>query len=403
MSKWLDSFELITSIVRVNGCDKSPFSEEHSQCSCKPEFPGGPVCTDRSCINYATLLECLKCKSGCQNNRIQRKKFADVEVRETSWKGHGLFTNEDLKKGQYIMEYLGELINGAELSARMDASMGNKHLYVLQLKKDSYIDARHKGTIGRFINHSCEPNCKIDIWTVDGRMRVGIFALTDVEKDAELNFDYQWRPSSRPPTKCHCGTASCRGFLEVMTGYVVEESKARRGLWRHRKDDLLALKASGVLTGSSNSSSTEDLAVGKVRFAGIGVSSNNDSSDNLASAAATIAASSSSGSLDIAADAAASAKKAFPSPNNNAHNVFDNRGRLVPDRILHKRVKVWWEGNQSYFEADVVEHNPLTGKFKCRYLCDDTQCYENLADPASDWSWLDESQEAAVIKKKVWA
>ena len=31
----------------------------------------------------------------------------------------------------------------------------------------------------------------------------------------ELSFDYQWPRSSRPPTKCHCLTPTCRGYLEV--------------------------------------------------------------------------------------------------------------------------------------------------------------------------------------------
>ena len=36
-----------------------------------------------------------------------------------------------------------------------------------------------------------------------------------VAAGSELSFDYQWPRSSRPPTKCHCLTPTCRGYLEV--------------------------------------------------------------------------------------------------------------------------------------------------------------------------------------------
>ncbi len=277
------------------------------------------------------------------------------------------------------MEYLGEIISASELEARMDASMTDKHLYVMQLKPGNFLDARNKGTIGRFINHSCEPNCMIEIWTVDGRLRVGIFATKDVEKDEELNFDYQWSPSRRPPTKCHCGTQSCRGYLEVMTTQELEDCKVRRGLWRNKKDDLAAILKSRTSDNTllnSASTGTLDSVV---------------STDSEGSTALT-------GSTKQGGSAASASSEAKETTN----SVFDSRGRLVPAKMIGKRVRVWWEGNQAYFEADVLEFVEKTGRYRVHYVVDDTDNDEHLADPASDWSWLDETQAAVVIKKKVY-
>ena len=53
-----------------------------------------------------------------------------------------------------------------------------------------FIDATKRGGIGRFANHSCNPNCYVAKWTVGAKVRMGIFAKRDVKKDEELTFNY---------------------------------------------------------------------------------------------------------------------------------------------------------------------------------------------------------------------
>jgi len=45
-----------------------------------------------------------------------------------------------------------------------------------------YIDATKRGGIGRFLNHSCAPNCYVAKWTVGSHYRMGIFASRNVQK-----------------------------------------------------------------------------------------------------------------------------------------------------------------------------------------------------------------------------
>lgn len=51
---------------------------------------------------------------------------------------------------------------------------------ILFFLKDRIIDAGPKGNYSRFMNHSCNPNCETQKWTVNGDVRVGLFALCDI-------------------------------------------------------------------------------------------------------------------------------------------------------------------------------------------------------------------------------
>lgn len=57
-----------------------------------------------------------------------------------------------------------------------------------------YIVAVYKKNhfIGRFVNHSCEPNCEMQKWSVNGLFRMALFALRDIEPLEELSYDYNF-------------------------------------------------------------------------------------------------------------------------------------------------------------------------------------------------------------------
>lgn len=54
------------------------------------------------------------------------------------------------------------------------------------------IDAT-RGSIARFVNHSCEPNCKMVKWTVAGKPRMALFAGDNgIMTGDELTYDYNF-------------------------------------------------------------------------------------------------------------------------------------------------------------------------------------------------------------------
>ena len=64
--------------------------------------------------------------------------------------------------GQFVMEYVGEVLDFREFKNRTKqyAKMNIVHHYFMALTADEVIDATMKGNISRFINHSCDPNCE---------------------------------------------------------------------------------------------------------------------------------------------------------------------------------------------------------------------------------------------------
>ena len=49
-----------------------------------------------------------------------------------------------------------------------------------------------QGALGRFINHSCSPNCETQKWVVRGELAIGLYALDDIPAGTELTFDYNF-------------------------------------------------------------------------------------------------------------------------------------------------------------------------------------------------------------------
>ena len=123
-----------------------------------------------------------------------------------SAKGFGLRVLEFVPAGAFIIEYIAEVIDETEkgAGARTHAPRGvgvggcvgrpswcawrcgerhrrraderdeayaaaprGRHRYVMELASKPqrlYLDAARKGNVARFVNHSCEPLCEVQIW-----------------------------------------------------------------------------------------------------------------------------------------------------------------------------------------------------------------------------------------------
>ncbi|KZT68078.1 hypothetical protein DAEQUDRAFT_766652 [Daedalea quercina L-15889] len=171
------------------------------------------------CINRLTQVECLpddcRCRSYCQNQRFQRREYAPIEIVQTEMKGFGLRAAEDLPKDAFIYEYLGDVVSQPTFLKRMRqyAEEGIRHFYFMMLQKDEFIDATKRGGIGRFANHSCNPNCYVAKWTVDQHVRMGIFANRNIKKNEELTFNYNVDRYGHDAQPCYCGEPNCVGFI----------------------------------------------------------------------------------------------------------------------------------------------------------------------------------------------
>ncbi|XP_062223102.1 uncharacterized protein LOC133921983 isoform X2 [Phragmites australis] len=193
--------------------------DESMVCNCKPPQDGRMGCRD-GCLNRMLNIECVKrtcpCGEQCSNQQFQRRNYAKLRWFQSGKKGYGLQLKEDVSEGRFLIEYVGEVldITSYESRQRYYASKGQKHFYFMALNGGEVIDAYTKGNLGRFINHSCSPNCRTEKWMVNGEVCIGIFAMRNIKKGEELTFDYNYvRVSGAAPQKCFCGTAKCRGYI----------------------------------------------------------------------------------------------------------------------------------------------------------------------------------------------
>ena len=144
---------------------KKPDETEQDYCSCKL----GSTCSiEELCVLACVYAECpsfCKCNTTCKNNQISQNKFKKCKVYKTDKMGYGLRVLEFCEKGDLILEYLGEIFESDQINSRI-SNPSNDYLnlnYTLSMTLDSnkklYIDVSLKGSLSRFINHSCDPNC----------------------------------------------------------------------------------------------------------------------------------------------------------------------------------------------------------------------------------------------------
>jgi hypothetical protein len=139
--------------------------------------------------------------------------------------GKGAFATRRIRRGQRVIEYVGERISEAESDRRYpdDSAQAKHHTFLFAVDDDTVIDASKGGNDSRFINHACQPNCE----AIDEDGRIFIFATKNIQPGVELTYDYQFaRTDEDDPDEdkiypCHCGSPRCRGTI-------LERRKRRR-------------------------------------------------------------------------------------------------------------------------------------------------------------------------------
>lgn len=168
------------------------------------------------------------------------KQSLAFEVRDSVIAGRGAFAIRPIKKGERLIEYVGERITHEQADLRYDdESMDEHHTFLFTISSRTVIDATYDGNESRFINHSCDPNCEAEI----ERGRVWISAVRDIAVGEELHYDYAYERSGDETEedeeryKCLCGTARCRGSImeSVSTFKARQRQRAATRATRQRR------------------------------------------------------------------------------------------------------------------------------------------------------------------------
>jgi SET domain-containing protein len=120
--------------------------------------------------------------------------YEDLQVKKSTLPnaGKGLFTKRDIKKGERIVEYLGEIITEAELDRRAENDI---YGYAFYISKKKCIDAYYvPEALARFANDArgltrvkgITNNCSYQIW----KNRGWIVAEKNIKAGSELFVSY---------------------------------------------------------------------------------------------------------------------------------------------------------------------------------------------------------------------
>jgi uncharacterized protein len=140
------------------------------------------------------------------------------EIRNSPIHGRGGFALRTIEKGTSIVEYKGDIITWAEVWRRYpddDETGKQNHTFLFEIDEKRVIDATKRNFPAKWINHSCDPNCR----AVGDGDQIFIEAVRTIRRGEELAYDYKITLPERHSAVvkkrylCLCGTRKCRGTI----------------------------------------------------------------------------------------------------------------------------------------------------------------------------------------------
>ena len=205
---------------------KKPRTDDDTVCRCE-------VDCGASCDNRRAQVECMvsTCPLGqaCTNvgGMVSPQSLPKTIVARSEMNagggtvGLGLFVAQDVTQGQEIDAYTGDVRNTEQMEQVLRRRGTDAPRYDIELKplpntyRDGplFIDAYSTGNKSRFINHSCDANCRFQKWQREGLPIIKVVVLQDIDAGTELTVDYHWGQEFA----CFCNTSKCRFKRELGT------------------------------------------------------------------------------------------------------------------------------------------------------------------------------------------
>ncbi|KAK9872152.1 hypothetical protein WA026_016206 [Henosepilachna vigintioctopunctata] len=164
----------------------------------------------------------------CGNRLVQCGPRKGLKIVEYDVKGLSLITTTSISAGNFVCEYAGVIITRDMAKKRYPLykeKYGKNYIFCIneQFGEDTYktiIDPTECGNIGRYINHSCGPNCSLYVIRIrNGLPKLCIFANEDISDGDEICFNYGDNilnvDTKEPvnPIHCVCGKLNCKKYL----------------------------------------------------------------------------------------------------------------------------------------------------------------------------------------------
>tara|TARA_Y100000310_G_scaffold334313_1_gene413849 strand:+ start:3193 stop:3717 length:525 start_codon:yes stop_codon:yes gene_type:complete len=146
----------------------------------------------------------------------------------------GVYAKRNIPKGVEILDYVGTKVTKKQ-SDKIADDLFKKYehnkekfpgVFIFELDKKYDIDGNVKYNTARFINHSCSPNCEVEI----EKGRIWIQSIKKIKKGEELFYNYGYDIDDHEDHPCYCGSKKC-------VGYILDED-----LWPRLKKKIAAKK-----------------------------------------------------------------------------------------------------------------------------------------------------------------
>ena len=140
------------------------------------------------------------------------------KVKHSKIHGHGVFATKNIKKNTKIIQYVGEKLTRSEGNKRSEQrikkylkSQKTGSVYIFELNSKYDIDGSPRYNKARYINHSCNPNCEVDIV----KNEIWISSIKKINAGEELSYDYGYSfdKDDYKDHECKCGSRNCIGYI----------------------------------------------------------------------------------------------------------------------------------------------------------------------------------------------
>lgn len=139
---------------------------------------------------------------------MPERRLPRIVRRRSRLHGYGVFAAEDINKNTRIVDYDGELVHNSKSGVREARYLKQGCIWVFRVNRAWSRDAAVDGNIARFINHSCTPNCWIEI--ASKTKTIWIRASRHLYPGEELTYDYATVGDHTIQCRCRPG---CRTML----------------------------------------------------------------------------------------------------------------------------------------------------------------------------------------------
>jgi uncharacterized protein len=154
------------------------------------------------------------------NEEYNNNKYAEVRI--SGIHQRGVFAKEDIPKGTTIIEYKGIKITKEQSAQILEKTLdthskdpeNHAATYIFNIGEEWDLDGDIPDNDAKYINHSCDPNCKYVIRD----KRIWIESIKDIHKDEEITYNYGFEIEEDDLYEfmnhiCKCGTKRCVGYI----------------------------------------------------------------------------------------------------------------------------------------------------------------------------------------------